>query len=45
MWVALAEAQAAHGLIAQAELDDLRAHAGEIDIEAALAIELSLIHI
>jgi adenylosuccinate lyase len=44
VWVALAEAQAARGLIAQAELDDLRAHAGEIDIEAALAIEREIHH-
>ena len=39
VWVALAEAQASQGLIAPTELDDLRAHAGEIDIDAALAIE------
>jgi adenylosuccinate lyase len=44
VWVALAEAQAAHGLVDQAELDDLRAHAGEIDIEAALAIEREIHH-
>jgi adenylosuccinate lyase len=44
VWVALAEAQAAQGLIAQAELDDLRAHAGDVDIEAALAIEREIHH-
>jgi adenylosuccinate lyase len=44
VWVALAEAQAAHGLVDQAELDDLRAHAGEIDIEGALAIEREIHH-
>ncbi len=44
VWVALAEAQAAQGLVAQAELDDLRAHAGDIDIEAALAIEREIHH-
>ncbi|MGB6521518.1 MAG: adenylosuccinate lyase [Candidatus Cybelea sp.] len=44
VWVALAEAQASQGLIAQTELDDLRAHAGEIDIEAALAIEREIHH-
>ncbi len=44
VWVALAEAQAAQGLIAQDELDDLRAHAGEVDIEAALAIEREIHH-
>jgi adenylosuccinate lyase len=44
VWVALAEAQAAQGLVAQVELDDLRAHAGDIDIEAALAIEREIHH-
>jgi adenylosuccinate lyase len=44
VWVALAEAQAAQGLVAQAELDDLRAHAGDVDIEAALAIEREIHH-
>jgi adenylosuccinate lyase len=44
VWVALAEAQLAQGLIAQAELDDLRAHAGDVDIEAALAIEREIHH-
>jgi adenylosuccinate lyase len=44
VWVALAEAQAAQGLVAQAEVDDLRAHAGEIDIDAALAIEREIHH-
>lgn len=44
VWVALAEAQAAQGLVARDELDDLRAHAGEIDIDAALAIEREIHH-
>ncbi len=44
VWVALAEAQAAQGLIAEAELDDLRANAGNIDIEAALEIEREIHH-
>ncbi len=44
VWVALAEAQFAQGLVAQAELDDLRAHAGDIDIEAALAVEREIHH-
>jgi adenylosuccinate lyase len=44
VWVALAEAQAAHGLVAQAELADLRAHAGDIDIDAALEIEKEIHH-
>lgn len=43
-WVALAEAQAEHGLVAKAELEDLRAHADRVDIEAALAIEREIHH-
>jgi adenylosuccinate lyase len=44
VWVTLAEAQAAQGLIADAELEDLRTHAGDVDIEAALAIEREIHH-
>ncbi|MBV9439168.1 MAG: adenylosuccinate lyase [Candidatus Eremiobacteraeota bacterium] len=44
VWVALAEAQQRAGLVTQAELDDLRAHADEIDIPAALAIEREIGH-
>jgi adenylosuccinate lyase len=44
VWVALAEAQQRAGLVTQAELDDLRAHAGEIDLAAALAIEREIGH-
>jgi adenylosuccinate lyase len=44
VWVALAEAQQRAGLVTQAELDDLRAHAGEIDLAAALAIEHEIGH-
>jgi adenylosuccinate lyase len=44
VWVALAEAQAAQGLIADEEVEDLRAHAGEIDIDAALTIEREIHH-
>jgi adenylosuccinate lyase len=44
VWVALAEAQAHKGLISADEVEDLRAHAGEIDIEAALAIEREIHH-
>jgi adenylosuccinate lyase len=44
VWVALAEAQASQGLIEEAELDDLRAHAGDVDIDAALAIEREIHH-
>ncbi len=44
VWVALAQAQAAQGLITPAELDDLRAHAPNVDIEAALEIEREIHH-
>lgn len=44
VWVALAEAQQRAGLVTTAELDDLRAHANEIDLEAALAIEREIGH-
>lgn len=44
VWVALAEAQVGHGLVTQDELDDIRKHAGEIDIEAALEIEREIHH-
>ncbi len=44
VWIALAQAEAKHGLVNEAELADLRAHADEIDIEAALEIERSIHH-
>ena len=44
VWVALAESQSASGLVTAEELADLRAHAGEIDLEAALAIEREIGH-
>lgn len=44
VWVALAEAQGAHGLVTEAELEDLRAHAHRIDIDAALEIEREIHH-
>lgn len=44
VWVALAEAQLRAGLVSQAELDDLRAHSEEIDLDAALAIEREIGH-
>jgi adenylosuccinate lyase len=43
-WVALAASQERSGLVSRAELDDLRAHAGEIDLAAALAIEHEIGH-
>ncbi len=44
VWVSLAEAQSAEGLVTQAEVDDLRAHAAAVDIEAAHAIEREIHH-
>jgi adenylosuccinate lyase len=44
VWISLAEAQAEAGLVQTAELEDLRAHAHEVDIEAALAIEREIHH-
>jgi adenylosuccinate lyase len=44
VWIALAEAQSAQGLVTAEELDDLRAHAGEVDVEAALGIEREIQH-
>jgi adenylosuccinate lyase len=44
VWVARAESQSKSGLVTQAELDDLRAHAEEIDLEAALKIEHEIGH-
>ncbi|MGD0472216.1 MAG: adenylosuccinate lyase [Candidatus Velthaea sp.] len=44
VWIALAESQLRSGLVSQAELDDLRAHAGDIDLAAALAIEQEIGH-
>ncbi len=44
VWVALAQAESRFGLISAAEVADLRAHAGDIDIEAAHAIEREIHH-
>ncbi len=44
IWVALADAQRAAGLVSQAQVDDLRAHAADIDIERAQAIEKDIRH-
>ena len=45
VWVALAEAQRAQGLVSRPKRSPtLRAHADEIDIEAALAIEREIHH-
>ncbi len=44
LWVALAEVEAGYGLVQPAQVDDLRAHAGEIDLPRALAIEAEIHH-
>lgn len=44
VWVALAEAQAKKGLVTAAEVADLKAHAADVDIEAALEIEREIHH-
>ena len=44
VWVALAEAQAEKGLVTADEVADLRAHANDVDIDAALAIEREIHH-
>ncbi len=43
-WVALAASQLRSGLVTQTELDDLRAHVDDVDIDAALAIEREIGH-
>ena len=44
VWVALARSQSRSGLVTAAELDDIAAHAGEVDIPAAHAIEREIGH-
>ncbi len=44
IWVALAQAQQEAGLVTQAQVDDLRAHAGQVDIARAQAIEAEIRH-
>jgi adenylosuccinate lyase len=44
VWVALAQAQSKYGLVSAEEVADIKAHAGEIDIEAALEIEREIHH-
>jgi adenylosuccinate lyase len=44
VWVALAEAQQAQGLVTQDEVEDLRAHADGVDVDAALEIEREIQH-
>ena len=44
LWLALAEAQLAAGLVKRAQVDDLRAHVDLVDVERALAIEAEIQH-
>ncbi len=44
MWVALAQAEAAAGLVTAEQVADLRAHQDDIDIDAAHALERNLQH-
>ncbi|PKO13114.1 MAG: adenylosuccinate lyase [Chloroflexi bacterium HGW-Chloroflexi-10] len=44
IWVALAKIQSEFGLVAQDQVLELQAHAGEIDVEAALRIEAEIHH-
>ncbi len=44
LWVALAEAEQAAGLVSQAQVEDLRANADRVDVERALEIEAEIQH-
>ncbi len=44
IWVALAEAQHAAGLITREQVDDLRAHQDDVDLERAHTIEAEIRH-
>jgi adenylosuccinate lyase len=44
VWVALATSQERSGLVSRAELEDIRRHANDIDIPAALEIEREIGH-
>jgi len=44
IWVALAQAQQRFGLVSPAQVEELKAHAGEIDIPRAMAIEAEIQH-
>ncbi len=44
LWVALAEAEQTAGLVSQAQVDDLRTHADQLDVDRALAIEAEIHH-
>ncbi len=44
LWIALAQAQQVAGLITPEQVDDLRAHAGQIDVDRAHQIEAEIHH-
>jgi adenylosuccinate lyase len=44
IWVALASVQAEIGLVRPEQVEDLRAHVDEIDLETALRLEVELMH-
>lgn len=44
IWLALAEVQGEFGLVKTEQLDDLRTHAGDVDLERALEIESQIHH-
>lgn len=44
LWLALAEAQAEFGLVSAEQVEDLRQHVADVDIERALAIESQIHH-
>jgi adenylosuccinate lyase len=44
LWVALAEAEQAAGLVSQAQVEDLHDHAHQIDVDRALEIEAEIHH-
>ena len=44
VWVALASAQNKAGIVSDAQLEDLKAHAGDVDIQRALEIEAEIKH-
>jgi adenylosuccinate lyase len=44
IWIALAEAQSDFGLVTPDQLEDLRKHAGQVDIQRSLQIEAEIHH-
>ncbi len=44
LWVALAEAESSWNLVTREQVEDLKAHAGEIDLQRSLEIESSVKH-